>query len=150
MLCERGSEGAEWGYRWNFPPVSNFLLTSRPVADEWLCQGVHGVRPGDTLLSSTLFHMKLQHQKLMVKQQLTIRELWIVQFLWQPSANNRPVCGYFSDYKKGKLSSFISLFACWFLQFGKSVGVSAMWTFSFFFFSKHMNIAILWLFLRHW
>lgn len=56
-------------------PVSNFLLTSCPVADKWLCQGVHSVRSGDTLLSSALFHMKLQHQKAMVKQQLTIGEL---------------------------------------------------------------------------
>lgn len=55
--------------------VSNFLLTSCPVADEWLCQGVHSVRPGDTLPSSTLFYMKLQHQTLMVKNQMTIREL---------------------------------------------------------------------------
>lgn len=55
--------------------ISNFLLTSCPVADWWLCQGVHSVRPGDTLHGSILFNMKLQHQKLMVKKQLTIREL---------------------------------------------------------------------------
>lgn len=55
--------------------VSNFLLTSCPVADEWFCQGVHGVRPGDTVPSTTLFYTKLQHQKLLVKKQMTIREL---------------------------------------------------------------------------
>lgn len=100
--------------------ISNSLLTSCPVAVEWLCHGVHSVRPGDTLESS-VFHVKLLHQKL-VNWQITIRELWIVQFLWWSSANNKLVCGYFSHYKKGKLSSFISLFTRGFRLFVSKLG----------------------------
>lgn len=104
--------------------VSNFLLTSCPVANEWLSQSPQCQTRWHAGLSS-LFHRKLHHQKLVLKQQLTIRELWIVQFLLWPLTNSRVVCGYFSHYKKGKLSSFISLFACWFQCFSKSDGVSA-------------------------